>query len=185
MSVTPDKHNKYDDQQLIEALNKGHGYAFDILYTRYRDWVINLSFRLCGNREVALDVMQETFTYLFTKFPGFSLTCQFKTFLYPVVRHTTIAQMKKLRRSQSPMEVTGNMVQAEPDNPTNRDELASVMATLSSDHREVILLRFVDGLDLLEIAEAVGIPVGTVKSRLHNALKQLRDDPAMKKYFDQ
>lgn len=185
MSVNPAKHNKYDDQQLIEALNNGHGYAFDILYTRYRDWVTNLSFRLCGNREVALDVMQETFTYVFTKFPGFSLTCQFKTFLYPVVRHTTIAQMKKLRRAQSPMEVTGNMVQADPETTTDRSELASVMATLSSDHREVVLLRFVDGLDLLEIAEAMDIPVGTVKSRLHNALKQLREDPAMKKYFDQ
>ena len=179
------KHDHLTDQELIDALNKGEGYAFEILYNRYRDWVINLSYRLCGNREVALDVMQETFTYVLTKFPGFSLTCKFKTFLFPVVRHTTISQMKKYRRAQSDSEVADYHAVHMPNAPANRQELAHLMGKLNEDHREVVLLRFVDGLNLSEIALAMDIPVGTVKSRLHNALRQLREDPAMKKYFNQ
>ena len=57
------------------------------------------------------------------------------------------------------------------------DQLAAVLANLSDGHREVLLLRFVDGLSLAEISEALEIPLGTAKSRLHNALAMLRADP--------
>jgi len=56
---------------------------------------------------------------------------------------------------------------------------------LSDEHREVLLLRFVDGLSLSEIADTMNIPLGTVKSRLHNALAFLRHDPRTKVYFEQ
>jgi len=55
---------------------------------------------------------------------------------------------------------------------------------LSEEHREVLLLRFMDGLDLAEIARAMDIPLGTVKSRLHNALGTLRADPRTKQFFE-
>jgi RNA polymerase sigma-70 factor, ECF subfamily len=64
-----------------------------------------------------------------------------------------------------------------------RTALARVLACLSDAHREAVMLRFVDGLSLAEIAEATGVPLGTVKSRLHHALRSLREDPAAKKYF--
>jgi RNA polymerase sigma-70 factor (ECF subfamily) len=59
-----------------------------------------------------------------------------------------------------------------------------VLAALSEEHREVLLLRFVDGLNLGEIASALEIPLGTVKSRLHNALTTLRKDPRTKTFFE-
>lgn len=59
------------------------------------------------------------------------------------------------------------------------------MAALPETHREVVLMRFVDDMSLGEIAEALGIPLGTVKSRLHNALETLRHDPATRRYFAQ
>jgi RNA polymerase sigma-70 factor (ECF subfamily) len=55
---------------------------------------------------------------------------------------------------------------------------------LSEEHREVLLLRFVDCLSLAEIAEAIEIPLGTVKSRLHNALELLRQDERTKEFFE-
>jgi RNA polymerase sigma-70 factor (ECF subfamily) len=58
-----------------------------------------------------------------------------------------------------------------------------VLAGLSEEHREVLLLRFVDGLSLAEIAQASEIPLGTVKSRLHNALDMLRQDARTKEFF--
>jgi RNA polymerase sigma-70 factor (ECF subfamily) len=73
------------DLELIAAANAGDAEAFERLYFRYRDWVVNLAFRFTADREMALDILQETFLYLLKKFPGFVLTCQMKSFLYPVV----------------------------------------------------------------------------------------------------
>ena len=65
------------------------------------------------------------------------------------------------------------------------NDLAIALANLSEEHREVLLLRYVDGLALAEIAEAVEIPLGTVKSRLHNALEILRQDKRARQFFEE
>jgi RNA polymerase sigma-70 factor (ECF subfamily) len=62
--------------------------------------------------------------------------------------------------------------------------LAAALANLSLEHREVLLLRFVDDLPLAEIAEAVDVPLGTVKSRLHNALEALKQDKRAREFFE-
>ena len=54
---------------------------------------------------------------------------------------------------------------------------------LPETHREVLLLRFVDGFSLEEVSEALAIPLGTVKSRMHNAIAALRADPRVSEYF--
>ena len=89
------------DRELIAAINDGDANAFEVLYYRYRDWVVNLAWRFTEDRELALDVLQETFLYLVRKFPGFKLTALFKTFLYPAVRHLSIAARRKAARLQS------------------------------------------------------------------------------------
>ena len=66
-----------------------------------------------------------------------------------------------------------------------RRELAAVLSTLPIPQREVVLMRFVDDLSLEEIAAVLAIPLGTVKSRLHNALETLRHDPRTRAYFGQ
>ena len=65
----------------------------------------------------------------------------------------------------------------------SRSELARALAALSEAQREVLLARYVDGMTLAEIAGALDIPLGTVKSRLHNALRRLREDGRTRKYF--
>jgi RNA polymerase sigma-70 factor (ECF subfamily) len=64
-----------------------------------------------------------------------------------------------------------------------RAELAAALAGLSPPQREVVLMRFVDDLELAEIAAALDVPLGTVKSRLHHALARLRDDPGTRDAF--
>src|SRR5215813_2253215 len=88
------------DQQLIAAINGGDAAAFDVLYLRYRDWVAGLASRFTGDHDAALDVLQETFLYVLKKFPGFRLTANFKTFLYPAVRNLSIATRRKAARYQ-------------------------------------------------------------------------------------
>lgn len=174
------------DEQLIAALNAGDGSAFDGIYHRYRDRVARLALRFTGNHDDALDVLQETFTYLFRKFPGFALTSAMTTFLYPVVRNLSHAARRKRSRSTGgagaeTLDDLPGFVVADPNDA--RDEISAALARLPAAQRDTLLLRFVDELSLDEIAAATVVPLGTVKSRLHNALAALRADPKTKDYF--
>jgi RNA polymerase sigma-70 factor (ECF subfamily) len=174
------------DLELVAAINGGDDHAFEALYSRYRDWVTSVAYRFTRDNDLALDVLQETFLYLLRKFPGFVLTAQLKTFLYPAVKNLSIAARRKAERHQSTeieLAILENSPAAEAVTASSND-LAVVLANLSNEQREVLLLRFVDGLNLNEIAEAMDIPLGTVKSRLHNALASLRNDPRTKSFFD-
>jgi RNA polymerase sigma-70 factor (ECF subfamily) len=174
------------DLELIAAINGGDSRAFEALYLRYRDWVTMLADRFTGDSGLALDVLQETFLYFLKKFPGFVLTAQLKTFLYPVVKNLSIAARRKTQRHQSTETELATLenTPSEEAATSGASEITFVLANLPAEQREVLLLRFVDGLSLNEIAEAMEIPLGTVKSRLHNALACLREDPRTKKFFD-
>jgi RNA polymerase sigma-70 factor, ECF subfamily len=171
-----------NDQDLVAALNDGDASAFDALYLRYRDWVVCLAERFTRNDADALDVLQETWAYVIRKFPGFRLTASFTTFLYPVVKNLSIAARRKRGRFAGD-ELALDAAPATDPRPDGPGELATVLAALPDTHRDVLLLRFVDGLSLEEVADALDIPVGTVKSRIHNAIKLLRDDERTRNYF--
>ena len=169
------------DEELLERAGAGDPDAFEALYRRHRDWVHRLAWRFTGNQQDALDILQETFLYLLQKLPGFRLTASMTTFLYPVVKHLSL----NLRRRRRPGADEDTLL-ALPDptaQPTPRAELAAALAALSDEQREVILMRFVDDMSLDEIAQALDVPTGTVKSRLHRALETLRRDSRTRDYF--
>jgi RNA polymerase sigma-70 factor, ECF subfamily len=174
------------DLELIAAVNAGEAGAFDGLYHRHRDWVVALAYRFTGAEDLALDVMQETFLYFLRKFPGFRLTANLRTFLYPAVRNLSLTARRKAARLQSTEQELEMLAGAPaPATPTGDGHLlAAALASLVEEHREVLLLRFVDGLTLGEIALALDIPAGTVKSRLHYALASLRENPATRQLFE-
>lgn len=177
-----------EDETLIARINQGDEHAFDALYHRHRDWVAGLAFRLTGDHALALDVLQETFLYVLRKFPGFKLTCQFRSFLYPAVRNLAIAARRKSARLQDSGELNLEHLPAPieaQDGAGGRAQLAGVVAALPDAQREVLLLRFGDGLSLQEIADALEVPLGTVKSRLHHALGSLRANATTRTLLDQ
>jgi RNA polymerase sigma-70 factor (ECF subfamily) len=174
------------DADLVRALNAGDASAFDGLYFRYRDWVVGLARRFTWNDDDALDVLQETFAYVFRKFPGFVLTASMTTFLYPVVRNLSIAARRKRTRQAQLPEGAAHADPAAPEEihyGKEREELSAVLSGLPEGQREVLLMRFVDGMSLAEIGAALGVPEGTVKSRLHNAIAALRKDERTVRYF--
>ena len=116
------------------------------------------------------------------KFPGFTLTAEIKTFLYPVVKNLSLTAMKKSGRYVSDEDAL-NQVPAPAPAESHLSDLAGLLSNLPAAHREVLVMRIVDDMTLQEIAEALEIPAGTVKSRLHNALAALRQDEKLKKYF--
>ncbi len=199
------------DGELVDAINTGDDEAFEALYYRYRDWVHGLATRFTHDHDLALDVMQETFAYVLRKCPSLKLTAEMKTFLYPVIKHTAIALRTKSLRFASDDEALTNLDAPPPPpadsrgeprrgatgslpasaDPLNgprdespRAELASALRLLPTEQRETLLMRFVDDMTLQEIADALNIPLGTVKSRLHHALKTLREHEHTRRYFD-
>lgn len=175
----PEAADHRTDLQLVEAINTGDQQAFAVLYQRHKDWVMNLAWRWTGNHDDAQDVVQETFAYLVRKFPGFQLTAQLTTFLYPAVRNLSIAARKKRQRSTGADVDPEALVQTQPEATGPRDEFATLLANLSDAHREILLMRFVDDMTQPEIAAALDLPLGTVKSRLHHAVQAVRNSPAV------
>lgn len=170
------------DQALIDAARAGAEAAFEALYYRYRDWVVRLAYRITGQEADALDVLQETFAYLLKKLPRLTLTARMTTFLYPAVKHLSVRLARK-RRRHAPGDEGLTEAQAPPAKQSSRAELATALGALPEAQREVVLMRFVDDMSLSEIAEALKVPIGTVKSRLHNALRTLREDEGMQRRF--
>lgn len=182
--------DRRSDLDLIDALNAGDASAFEALYHRHRDYSLRIAMRFAGERELALDAVQDSFVYFYKKFPGFTLTAKLTTFLYPVLKHNALAAKQKARRAQG--DTSDEALQAQPDTDMRADparadapgDLHAVLAALPDAQREVLMLRFVDGLALEEIGDRLDIPLGTVKTRIHHAIRKLREDPVAKKHFE-
>ena len=172
------------DQRLVAAANAGDVSAFEELYRLYRDWVFALAMRNVGNRADAEDVLQETFSYLVSKPPDLYLAGRMTTFLYPVVVHLASRARQRRARFRDPGEALDTLTSRPEPQPADRAELAKVLSGLPEAQREVLLMRSVDGLSIAEIAEALEVPEGTVKSRLHHALQWLREDDRTRSYFE-
>ncbi len=191
MSVSPP--DRRTDQELIAAANAGDCGAFEAIYERYRDWVLRVAWRYNPDRDEAMDAVQETFLYLLRKFPGFKLTSRMTTFLFPVVRNIALTQRRRRGRDESgtaDVDVAARVWKgaravsdAGAPHADSGDDLAVVLGGLPEAQRDVLLMRYVDDMELAEIAAALEVPLGTVKSRLHGALERLRADPGARRYF--
>ncbi len=168
------------DEALVAACNEGDAAeaarAFDSLYRRHKDFVLRVALRFAPDTDTALDVLQETFIYLLRRFPptgdGIELTARLTSLLYPIAKNTAITALRKSGRFPAAADVA-------PDDLPGRDDvdtgdIQGVLASLPGGQREVLQLRFVDDLSLQEIAQVLGIPLGTVKSRLHLGIAKLR-----------
>lgn len=170
------------DPQLLADYAAGDVSAFEALYHRHRDWVVRLARRFTNHDTDALDVMQETFAWLIRRADAIELRVAMTSLLYPVVRNLSIKAAQRRRRMITPDPDADLIAPVATPQPDTAD-LAELVGRLPVGQREVLLMRFVDDMSLEQIAAALEIPVGTVKSRLHNGLRALRDDPRTSRYF--
>lgn len=171
---------------LVQLAARGDATAFAVLFNRHKDYAMRLAVRFSGDHEVAADVVQETFIYLMRKMPTLTLTAKLTTYLYPIVKNVAFTARRKERPT---LRLVGREDEEGPRSGVERERptvgaFEAVVGQLPEHQREVLLLRFVDDMSMEEIAAAVGIPVGTVKSRLHLAIKALREDPATARAFE-
>lgn len=182
--------DRRSDEDLIRACNEGDAReaarAFDSLYQRHKDFVLRVALRFVRDNDSALDVLQETFTYLLRKFPpagnGLQLSSKLTTLLYPVAKNNAITLLRKTERAQNPDGPDPDELPAQET--SDYADVRALLSGLADERRELVMLRFVDGMSLQDIAETLEIPLGTVKSRLHLAIKELRKLPEVKAFFD-
>lgn len=187
-AAPPPARDEPTDVELVRAAAAGDDAAFESLYRRHRDWVACLALRFTREEHMALDVTQETFIFLAKRIPTLTLTAKLTTYLYPVVRSIAATHLQKRGRhtpgglSESDVPATSSpSTERTAITPTAAPERAELDAKvrravdgLPEGQREAVLMRFVSDMSLGDIAIALGVPLGTVKSRLHGAIGALR-----------
>jgi RNA polymerase sigma-70 factor, ECF subfamily len=169
------------EQELVDAANRGDAAAMEEIYRRHRDWALRLAWRFTGDQDLAMDAAQEAFIYLFRKIGdgGLQLRAKLTTLLYPAIRNSALAARRKKRPGPLDEGLEPSVLLPVAPGDAERAErsrlLWAVLSRLSDTHREVLLMKIVDGMEHAEIALALGVPEGTVKSRLHHALAALRE----------
>ena len=173
------------DQELIEATRRGDSAAFGCLVRRYQDRLLTALFQVSGSRDEAEDVVQEAFVTAYLKLTSFAGGSSFYTWLYRIAFNTAISRRRK-RRGESSIEHTRDLVGSEPADACEaaedrllRQERAGqvrrALARLPDEFRSVLVLREMEGCDYDTIARILELPVGTVRSRLHRARLQLKE----------
>ena len=182
------------EASLVERCKAGDHMAFDELISTHQDRVLNTAFRLMGNYEEALDLTQEVFLNCFRKIENFKGDSALSTWLYRITVNTAknrwkYQQSRGINRTTSldaPMDMEDEeRVKQYPDShptprkvATDREAVAFLethLQKLCDEHREVLVLRYIEELAYEEIAEILNLSLGTVKSRIHRARNELRD----------
>ncbi len=179
-----------EDMQLVERCKRGDRDAFDELMRRHERKVYNFAFRLTGNYDEANDIAAETFVRVYTRIQSFRGDSAFLTWLFRIVTNVFLDARK--RRRSRPSESLEQLVEADDRALARQAEDASVspqaelerrerdtilqraIAGLPEYQRAMILLYHVEGMSYEEIAAAMDLPIGTVKSRLNRARLALR-----------
>lgn len=178
--------SKLDDSRLINEALAGNSASFGQLVRRYQDRLYNTMYHVVHHAEEAQDVVQEAFVQAFVKLDTFQRTSAFYTWLYRIAFNTAISRQRRQRPTVSVEQAraaTGEEpidAQAPPQERLEQEErvaqVRAALATLTEDHRAILVLREMEGCDYETIAQMLDLPVGTVRSRLHRARLQLRDE---------
>jgi RNA polymerase sigma-70 factor (ECF subfamily) len=175
----------HDDAQLIAETLQGHSTAFGQLVRKYQDRLYNTVVHVVGGSDEALDVVQEAFVQAFVKLESFQQSSAFYTWLYRIAFNVAASHRRRRKTTVSvehARELTGDEPIDQRMGPEEQLELQErcrqirdALAVLSEEHRSVLVLREIDGCCYETIAELLDLPIGTVRSRLHRARLQLRD----------
>ena len=178
------------EQELIQAARSGDQKAFAALVEANQAMVYSLAYRMTGNSEDAADLAQEAFLNAWRGLARFQGQASFSTWLYRLTSNACIDFLRREKR-RSTLSLTLEADEEEsrqtevsderwsPEALLDRQEslqaVRRALGQLSDEHREVLLLRELEGLSYREIAQALGLEEGTVKSRIARARLALRD----------
>ena len=175
-----------DDARLVQAHLSGQARAFDVIVERYQTRLLNFVYRIIGDRERSEDLVQEAFVRVHRHLARFDRSKKFSTWVYTIA--SNLAKNELRNRARSPLVLFTTLapqwddderplefedVNAQPDEEFRRRHLREAVeqsvAKLPVHHRDVFVLRELEGRSYEEIAEITRCNLGTVKSRLNRA----------------
>jgi len=178
------------DEQLLRLYSQGHDEAFEELVRRYRRELYNFLYRFLGDRTLVEDVFQETFLQLHLSAGKFDYSRRLKPWLFTIAANKARDALRRRTRQithELDAEIAGHDEQTarfvdimpadipSPDETIENQEVSSTVQTIvrqmPENLREVLVLSYFHDFAYKEIAEILGVPLGTVKSRLHVAVK--------------
>ena len=188
------------EEQLIRRAQQGDNVAFEELLLLHQNKVYNLCLRMSANPDDALDLSQEAFLRAWRSLGQYQFEASFSTWLFRLTSNICIDFLRRKKRRQetsltesyddsdegAELSVPDAQPGPEQQAMTNETkiELARAMEQLSPEHREILQLRVIEDLQYEQIADILGVRVGTVKSRLARARLSFRKILKAGNYFD-
>lgn len=168
------------DGELVRRHVEGVRGAFEEIVTRHRNRVYAVSLRICGRQEDALDVVQDVFVAAYRKLSSFRQEALLTTWLHRLAVNASLdLARRKSRRDHPSLETIADVADAAAgpeDLAIRADRAAAVQRALRAitpEYRAVVVLHDLQDLDYAQVAEVLGVPLGTVKSRIHRARIEL------------
>jgi RNA polymerase sigma-70 factor (ECF subfamily) len=167
---------------LIAQAQRGDRQAFGELVRRHREEVIDVVYRMCGDVNLAEDAAQEAFIRAWQHLPGYRPRSPFRNWVYRIATNVAV---DALRRERETADVDALSLASSDEGPEaavegkeRGERVREAVLALPPASRAVLVLREYEGLSYQEIADALGIPIGTVMSRLNYARNRLRESLA-------
>lgn len=180
--------NQIPDHTLIERCLAGQRDAFGLLVERYQNRLFHALMHVLGSAEDAQDAAQDAFVLAYEKLASFRGQSQFYSWLFRIAFNRAVTEKRKTKRMSTSLDRQRESNGMEPSdvNPASEPSYAmdvadrqrrvqQALAELSPEFRTALILKELDGMSYEEIADALEIPVGTVRSRIHRARLELRD----------
>jgi RNA polymerase sigma-70 factor, ECF subfamily len=182
------------DEDLMVRYQRGEVRAFEVLLSRHRKPVYNFILRFVGDKETAEDLLQEAFMRVIKGAEAYKRQAKFTTWLYTIARNLCVDQTRRRKHRKhasldAPMDTgdeSGTLMDVIPSNEMASDRksvnkqlhqtMQAAIEALSEEQREVFLMREFLDMPFRQIADVVGVPENTVKSRMRYALEKLRLD---------
>ncbi len=182
--------NTLSDEELIKEFQENNTLeAYEILVKRYKDPLVNFVYRFVGDKEVAVDIVQDTMVKFYLKKDSYQTIAKFSTWLYTIAANLAKNELKRRKKRSflslnSDKEEDGYEVQVpdktviDPERATHNDmmqeDIQKALMKVKPVYREMVILRDIEGFSYEEIAEMKGLQLGTVKSRINRGRNQLK-----------
>tara|TARA_B100000700_G_scaffold186958_1_gene206026 strand:+ start:188 stop:769 length:582 start_codon:yes stop_codon:yes gene_type:complete len=182
-----DKKFIYTDEELMKRFQNGDENAYVELVNRYRDKILNFIFNYIGDFEISEDIVQDTMVKLYQKKHYYKEIAKFSTWLYTIAKNLANTELRKKKQRKttilSHISKDDKPYDIPSDQPGTHQEIESEITSkiirnaidqLTDKFRTVILLRDIQELSYEDISSIVGVPIGTIKSRINRARLQLQ-----------